>query len=523
MNALARSVLAACAQAGVAEYVVCAGARNAALVMPLVELSGEKDCSIKVWNFSEERAAGFFALGRARALDRPVAIVTTSGTAVAELLPAMVEAFYQRLPLLAVTADRPRNYRGTGAPQAIEQVGVFGVYAPHAVDVASLEEVDQCLCDWNRFEPAHFNVCLPEPVQDDCRVDSNDRNFLEPTAAIETQVSSSTDHSLQSFLESSEAVVVLLGNGLQSQREELVPFLKRLGAPILAEALSGYREDAELSQLVVVGGDRAAAQLTFGSVLRLGDVPVWRVWRDLEERPEVPVFSVTASGTSGLARSSVVVQSADWTKVQCSSRPGRVVPELSSALGSVLELFPRSECALIRWLSEAIPQGAQVFLGNSLPIREWNLAATMEPRGLQCMANRGANGIDGGISTALGVGADSGELWIVVGDLTALYDLYAPWALAQINCRNVRFVVVNNGGGRIFSRLPSLRGAGSHQKAAMENAHGIRFAQWAAMWGMGYHQVAEPSLLGLAPGPCLIELQPDENESERFWAKWEQC
>ncbi|MDA0813007.1 MAG: thiamine pyrophosphate-binding protein, partial [Verrucomicrobia bacterium] len=253
MNALARAVLSACSRSGVAEYVVCAGARNAALVMPLAAMSEWSDCPVRVWHFSEERSAGFFALGRARALQRPVAVVTTSGTAVAELLPAMVEGFYQNVPLLAVTADRPPSYRGTGAPQAIEQAGIFGVYAPHAVDLESADVVVNCLEGWQREQPAHINVCLPEPNQDDCVVDRGDIEVLTHAALASDPASApardASTHALNEFLDSSQNVVVLLGSNAPGGRSDLVRFLSDLGAPILAEAVSGYREAPELQHL----------------------------------------------------------------------------------------------------------------------------------------------------------------------------------------------------------------------------------------------------------------------------------
>lgn len=145
--------------AGVREFVICAGARNSAFVAVLASLPEPLRC----WHHFEERSAAFFALGRIRATGRPVAVCTTSGTAVAELLPAVIEAHYSNLPLVALTADRPRRFRGSGAPQAIEQPGIFGPYA-HALDV------EQELPDpsgWQRQRPLHLNVCLDEPGADD--------------------------------------------------------------------------------------------------------------------------------------------------------------------------------------------------------------------------------------------------------------------------------------------------------------------------------------------------------------------
>ncbi|MCB1100332.1 MAG: 2-succinyl-5-enolpyruvyl-6-hydroxy-3-cyclohexene-1-carboxylic-acid synthase [Verrucomicrobiae bacterium] len=521
MNALARAVLAACSRAGVAEYVVCAGARNAALVMPLAAMSELDDCPVRVWHFSEERAAGFFALGRARALQRPVAVVTTSGTAVAELLPPMVEAFYQNVPLLAVTADRPASFRGTGAPQAIEQAGIFGGYAVCAVDVETVEAAEICLDGWDLGQPAHLNVCLPEPGREDCQISPNDIEALAPAVPLAIGQGKDSRPELDAFLGSARHLVVLLGSNAPGNRGALTRLLLELGAPILAEAVSGYREAPELQHLIVRGGDRSAARLAVGSVLRIGDVPVWRVWRDLETRSDVPVFSVTMSGFSGLARPSTVVRSVDWDgAVGSQHQPfdgGREVLE------QILAEFPRSECGLVRWLSLEVPPGAVVFLGNSLPVREWNLAASTADRGLRCYANRGANGIDGILSTALGLCADEDECWIAVGDLTTLYDLSAPWVLEQISCRKVRIAVLNNGGGRIFSRLPNLKAVSRTQKEMMENSHGIGFQHWAAMWGMDYVCVRGPQPVALEESPCVIEIQPDSGQTESFCNKWEQC
>ena len=116
-----RSTLTALARMGVAEVCVAAGARNAPLITALMESEG-----VKVWSFFEERCAAFFALGRIQVDRQPVAVLTTSGTAAAELLPAVIEAHYQGLPLVLITADRPIRYRGSGAPQAIEQKDLFG-------------------------------------------------------------------------------------------------------------------------------------------------------------------------------------------------------------------------------------------------------------------------------------------------------------------------------------------------------------------------------------------------------------
>jgi len=142
----ARELLERVRNAGVTDFCICGGSRNAPLIAVVTG---------NIYTFVDERSAAFFALGRIKRDDRPVAVITTSGTAVAELLPAAVEAYYSGAPLVLITADRPARFRGTAAPQSIDQVGLFGVYAATEVD------------RWNRRMPLHINIEFDEPLIDE--------------------------------------------------------------------------------------------------------------------------------------------------------------------------------------------------------------------------------------------------------------------------------------------------------------------------------------------------------------------
>jgi 2-succinyl-5-enolpyruvyl-6-hydroxy-3-cyclohexene-1-carboxylate synthase len=146
--ATARAVIERVRRAGVTDFCVCGGSRNAPLIAVLADAP-------KVFSFFDERSAAFFALGRVKRDGKPVAVVTTSGTAVAELLPATIEAYYSGAPLVLIAADRPARFRGTAAPQAIEQRGLFGVYAATEID------------DWGGGMPLHINVEFDEPLIDE--------------------------------------------------------------------------------------------------------------------------------------------------------------------------------------------------------------------------------------------------------------------------------------------------------------------------------------------------------------------
>jgi 2-succinyl-5-enolpyruvyl-6-hydroxy-3-cyclohexene-1-carboxylate synthase len=183
-----------------------------------------------------------------------------------------------------------------------------------------------------------------------------------------------------------------------------------------------------------------------------------------------------------------------------------------------LSQFPLSEPAWMRQIASVFSAFDRVFIGNSLPIREMNLAMSTPEQGVEFYANRGANGIDGLVSTWLGVSASVRASWLILGDLSALYDLAAPWIMPQLPQGNRRLVVINNGGGQIFARVKSLRALPEEARQVMENRHRVSFAPWAEMWGLAYVHATRPEqLLDLPEGACLIEVVPDAAETEAFY------
>jgi 2-succinyl-5-enolpyruvyl-6-hydroxy-3-cyclohexene-1-carboxylate synthase len=137
-------------------------------------------------------------------------------------------------------------------------------------------------------------------------------------------------------------------------------------------------------------------------------------------------------------------------------------------------------------------------------------------------ANRGANGIDGLVSTFYGISSGAAEAWMIVGDLSTLYDLSAPWIAEQLPAGNRRIVIINNGGGKIFSRVESLRSLAAEARGMIENRHGIDFEPWAQLWKLAYRCVAKPDdLRDLPDGDVIIEVIPDAEQTEAFWQAWQ--
>ncbi|MGZ8867920.1 MAG: 2-succinyl-5-enolpyruvyl-6-hydroxy-3-cyclohexene-1-carboxylic-acid synthase, partial [Thermoanaerobaculia bacterium] len=305
--------------------------------------------------------------------------------------------------------------------------------------------------------------------------------------------------------------LLILGALPPEDRDLVREFARVLNAPVYAEALSGLREDPALAHLHIRSGERIIAAGNFDGVIRIGGVPTLRFWRDLDEsKRDLPVVSYSNVRFTGLSRGQV--------------HPLHALPEpkalhrdtvfferdaaIAAKIGRILDEEKTSEPAIFRALSHELPERSRIYLGNSLPIREWDLFASRAPRMFAYEANRGANGIDGQLSTFFGWCAAGAENVALIGDLTALYDLNAPWIVPQLD-RGTRFriVIVNNGGGRIFSRVASLKAMDPAVKSRIvENEHSLRFAKWAAMWDLEAN---------------IIEKIPDPDATRRAWEKYD--
>ena len=495
------------------EFVVCAGARNAPLLEALA--LAEAQNRVRVWRHFDERSAGFFALGRTMDSAEPCAVVVTSGTAVAELLPAVVEAHYQGRPLLVLSADRPERFRGSGAPQCIDQIGIFGSHAGSG-------RVES----WNGRGPWHWNLEMEEAFEPSAVEFPEPAEFVLARARFDVS-------GLARFLREDvfRGLVVMLGGLEPEEREETYHFCRALGAPLVADPTSGLRE--ALQHLIIPDGDRMLHARPPGKILRIGDVPAGRFWRDLENLPDVDVWSVTRNQFTGLSRDSGITTAAVHRVLRGLGETAPIGDALdyrvrsgrrAAEIQELLESYPESEPALIRTLSLFASLGSTVYLGNSLPIREWSLFAQWERPIPEVRANRGANGIDGQISSWLGWTAEREDAWAVLGDLTALYDLSAPAWFGQTVSRGRVLVVINNGGGRLFDRLPRLAQLSDRGRELLRQPHTLHLDGWATMWGMKYVRISRVSdfdALDDADEPMLVEVVPSDDETLRFWQAWD--
>lgn len=428
-----------------------------------------------------------------------------------------MEAYYTCQPLLIISADRPSRFRGTGAPQSCEQPGIFGVYAPFVQDLNGNNA--PALVQWDQKGPAHINVCFEEP-RDIPGKQLYPRKHLEKKTAFTANPTTELD----AFFRNSSCPLVIVGELEEGDQGAVEEFLLRLNAPVILEPPSGLSHLKTLKHLQISRRSKiletgSASGYPIDGVLRIGGVPTLRLWRDLENlNGKIPVFSLTPWPFSGLSFCETPSVSLNPFLLTYPVRKlSRSLDEWLASeqkyLGKLEQLYaryPQAEQTLYHQLSLKMERETSLYLGNSLPIREWDIFGSTDFNELSVSVNRGVNGIDGQLSTAIGFGAK----WIILGDLTTLYDLTGPWFLTQLKELNVQIVVVNNSGGQIFAEM--------FKNPAFLNTHSIRFKAFAEMWNLMYEEWKNIPESIKSDNSRVIELVPDSNQTREFWAALKQ-
>ncbi len=504
----------------VQDVIVCAGARNIPLLQGLdwqVEHANAKD-GFHIESYFEERSAAFYAMGRAKVSGHPVAIVTTSGTAVAELFPAVIEAYYQNIPLLVITADRPKNFRGSGSPQSIDQAHLFKKYVEASLDW-DIFQTDFSFSS-NGKKPIHLNLCFDEPLLDGDFADAKAMDFKVHRQALEA-ISHSESQSRPTCLNP----LVIVSDIRESERSLVVNFIKQNNLFVYPEFLSGLLNHPDLKMYHLTNLDGFAdlqKKYGFQSIIRIGGIPTHRLWRDLENKyMDIAVLNFSDREFSGLARTSTTYSLSQLKNLNIvhQERP-EIIHHRNVQLEEIkqmsLQLHKNSEPAFVQKLAQMIQQDP-LYIGNSLPIREWDLFSDRPQANQQVWANRGANGIDGQISSYLGWSHQMPISWCLIGDLTALYDLAALGLNQHSPIHKKRIVIMNNLGGKIFNRVFGDK--------KYLNTQAVDFSAWAKLWGWDYVYVSQNTeiepLRRLEKNKVIIELAPDNRQSDQFWLEWD--
>jgi 2-succinyl-5-enolpyruvyl-6-hydroxy-3-cyclohexene-1-carboxylate synthase len=477
-TSLARVIVRQIIEAGVTDVVISPGSRNAPLSLAFFAASQEGLITIHVR--IDERTAAFFALGIIKSTGRPVPVVCTSGTAVANYHPAVLEASHTNAPLMVLTADRPAMLRKTGANQTTEQARIFGKAVRYFADVDGPVYPMELPLDSLRTGPIHLNLQFDEPLLPD---DSSDW-VSEINVSPKDFVPRTKPGNLR--LVGARGVVVIGHDRGGLSVDEITRFTKVLGWPVIAEDPLSFPDAIAHASIFLVSPE-IRSTLIPQSVLVIGRTTLSRsINAFIKSSPITYVVDQRLATVDSdrqadrkfteLPDLQGVIQSdewiAKWSKV--SERAQKLVASLDGW----------NEAVIARTIAATIPDNTALFVSSSRPIRD--LEGFAHPRGgVHTYANRGLAGIDGNISTALGVAYGHKATIAVLGDLSFLHDVTGLVHKEAINCR---FIVINNNGGGIFSTLPQ-RGVNGFE-TAFGTPHGLNPAAIAKAMGVDAKQIS---------------------------------
>lgn len=497
--------------------------------------------NVRHWTHHDERSASFFALGIAKETGRPAAVITTSGTAAAELYPAVVEASYGQTALLLLTADRPPDLRGTGANQTIDQVDLFGHTvrwfhdAPLPAATTTARTQQMAARAWTSATsappgPVHLNLPFDEPLLPTEPIP--DLHTSRPTASWGATASSPDEDTLRQLagrLEGKKGVIIAGPASAGSLAGPVTDLARAFSWPVLADPLSGLRTGAHDLHQVVATGDAMARvghldELAPEAVLRFGAVPTSKALNSwMSSNPQITHAVVNVLGAPDPSGTAELVLAADpaTTATGLAKQITAATPdgwlaswlEADTAARAAIEHTTArgdSELTVVASLLASIPNPAKLWVAASMPIRYLDLLLPTRPVALDVKSNRGASGIDGFISSGLGTAAISADpVYLLAGDLSLVYDLTALAAARRYDL-DVTILVINNDGGAIFATLSQA--ALPEFEEIFAAPHGLDFEKAAALFQIEYQLAASASHLGglmsQAPnGPRLIEIR----------------
>ncbi len=528
----AATLIGALVGGGVRHAVISPGSRSTPLALAFADRP-----EVKCWSVIDERSAAFFALGLSKSTGVPAAVVCTSGTASAHFLPAVMEAGEGGTPLIVLTADRPWELHGFGAPQTITQVGLFGRYVrgaealaePFLEGLAHLAAVSSRLVQVAKSAPrgpVHFNVPFREPLAPDGPV------VIDPRTTAFAPVEVVPDLSVvKGAIRSAKRGLIVCGP--RERNDDFGAWVhglsERIGFPVIAEAASNARYgfpgaisviDALLREVSFAESMKPDVVLRFGGGLTAKGPQAWldtsgaRIFQftddgaqfDPQHRVEQLIpFSPSPLWGEGRGEGSSQWQQA-WSQAQKS-----VTERLASQPRALTEPL------IAREFIAALPQGTPTFLSSSMPIRDVDAFAT-HGQPLRVFTNRGVNGIDGVTSTALGVAAGTGRpTALLIGDVALLHDL-SGLLIARRHALSLTLVVVNNDGGGIFHFLP-IADRTPHFEELFGTPHGVDLAHVAALSNATLHRPVDLTEFARTVTRCLegglhlIEVRTSRDEN----------
>jgi 2-succinyl-5-enolpyruvyl-6-hydroxy-3-cyclohexene-1-carboxylate synthase len=551
----ARSFADELARCGVREVALAPGSRSTPLVLALAA-----DGRFRLRVHLDERSAAFFALGVGKASRVPGAVVTTSGTATANVFPAVIEASASEAPLLVLTADRPPRLRDADANQAMDQVRLYGIYPRLFVDVPEPSASAAALAHLRALAaravatalgpspgPVHLNFPFEKP--------------LEPDATSEGPPSASSagrdDDAPYVRISSGLAVLgeeqlVELANMLRSPRGVIVTgptpepgavgaaavrLAERTGFPLLADPLSGarFRPGCGAQRVAAydlfLSDDRVARALDPSLVIRVGSAPTSAAVQAWLGRHDGVTHVVVDAGSRWKDHAATATHyvRADpaATLTALAQRADRAAEEAwrerwhaasRAALSLLDDSGPAHEGDVLAAVARAIPEGGTLFVSSSMPVRDLDGFAAPSEKALHVLGNRGVSGIDGIVSTAFGVASQRGAPTVcALGDIAFFHDQNGLlWS--REDDAPVVFVLIDNDGGAIFHQLP-VAGHEPHFTEYFVTPHGLDFAHAAALHGVPFTDAEPDGLEGAltkaiaAGGTAIVRVRTNRHEN----------
>ena len=537
-------------QLGVRHAVFSPGSRSTTMAMLFKEHEG-----FETYMNIDERSASFMALGIAKAHKEPTILVCTSGSAVAHYLPAILEAQYSGVPLIVLSADRPHTLLHVGAPQTVDQHKIFGTAVNYFEELAVPQEAHYYTYPRQvarksymkamdtKKGPVHINVPLFEPL-----VPELSRNHFEAGRSSFKVVKPNYSDIFacgegNNLLERYERILILAGPQIDIDEAETIrSFGEALQAPILADPLSNVR-GCSTSKVVISTYDALLAgqalwhELKPDCVIQFGQIVVSKrvqqmiaSWTDveyIEVNPTMDSMNPTGKTTIHM-QASIDVFTHLYGKNNNSDTYLNIWRRLEQAGKKQLSLaIDEPHCfegRTIRELQKKIPEDGQIFVANSMTIRDFDYFWFSGESKAVLYGNRGVNGIDGTISTALGLAVNGRPTYLVTGDLSLFHDLNGL-AVAKTHNLNLTIILHNNDGGGIFEYLPQ-RGT-KHFDYLFSTSQGLDYSGAAKLYGCGYTKISSPDELssvlakiGQESGVHIIEIPTNREYSRELHKKY---
>lgn len=537
-------------QLGVRHAVFSPGSRSTTMAMLFKEHEG-----FETYMNIDERSASFMALGIAKAHKEPTVLVCTSGSAVAHYLPAILEAQYSGIPLIVLSADRPHTLLHVGAPQTVDQHKIFGTAVNYFEELAVPQESHYYTYPRQvarksymkamdtKKGPVHINVPLFEPL-----VPELSRNHFEAGRSSFKVVKPNYSDIFacgegNNLLERYERILILAGPQIDVDEADMIrSFGEALQAPILADPLSNVR-GCGTSKVVISTYDALLAgkalwhELKPDCVIQFGQIVVSKrvqqmiaSWTDVEYiEVNSTMDSMNPTGKTTMhVQASIDVFTHVYGKNNNSDTYLNIWRRLDQAgkkqLSSTIDEPHCFEGRTIRELQKQIPEDGQIFVANSMTIRDFDYFWFSGESKAVLYGNRGVNGIDGTISTALGLAANGRPTYLVTGDLSLFHDLNGL-AVAKTHNLNLTIILHNNDGGGIFEYLPQ-KGT-KHFDYLFSTSQGLDYSGAAKLYGCGYTKISSPDELssvlakiGQESGVHIIEIPTNREYSRELHKKY---